>query len=76
MILGTGATTWMNEQSTEAAVRHALLAGFQGIDTANHYRNHAGVRRGIAAARAAGHSADVWLQTKMGALHDPAASAV
>ena len=65
MLLGTGATTWMDEAKTEAAVRKALLAGFSGIDTANHYRNHRGVARGIAAARAAGHRADVWLQTKI-----------
>ena len=65
LLLGTGATTWMNETSTEAAVRHGLLVGFLGIDTANHYRNHRGVARGIAAARAAGHSDKVWLQTKM-----------
>ena len=55
----------MNEQTTEAMVRSGLLAGFGGVDTANHYRNHRGVRRGIAAARAAGHSAPVWLQTKI-----------
>jgi diketogulonate reductase-like aldo/keto reductase len=46
-------------------VRNALLAGFRGIDTANHYRVHDGVRRGIADARAAGYNGDVWLQTKM-----------
>ena len=55
----------MNDVTTEAAVRRALLAGFDGIDTANHYRNHAGVRRGIAAARRMGHTRSVWLQTKI-----------
>ena len=66
MVLGTGATTWMDNDKTERMVTTALKAGFLGIDTANHYRNHEGVRRGIAAARAAGDVADdVWLQTKM-----------
>ena len=35
------------------------------MDTANHYRNHRGVARGIAAARAEGHDGPVWLQTKI-----------
>ena len=66
VVLGTGATTWMDNDKTEAMVTKALKVGFLGIDTANHYRNHLGVRRGIAAARAAGHvKGDVWLQTKM-----------
>ena len=66
MVLGTGATTWMDNDKTQAMVTSALLrAGFAGVDTANHYRNHEGVRKGIAAARAGGHTADVWLQTKM-----------
>ena len=55
----------MNEAATEAMVTQGLLNGFPGVDTANHYRNHAGVARGIAAARAAGHTGHVWLQTKM-----------
>ncbi len=50
LLLGTGAATWMDDQKTEAMVRSGLLAGFMGIDTANHYRVHGGVKRGIAAA--------------------------
>jgi hypothetical protein len=63
LLLGTGATTWMNETTTQAMVTHGLRAGFLGIDTANHYRNHRGVARGIAAARAAGDApSSVWLR--------------
>ena len=65
LLLGTGATTWMNDATTEVAVRAAVLAGFAGVDTANHYRNHRGVRFGIASARNAGHRSSVWLQTKI-----------
>lgn len=68
VLLGTGSQTWNDAEKTRALVELGLKAGFKGIDTANHYRNHDGVRRGIAAARAAGHVApgqDVWITTKM-----------
>ena len=65
VLLGTGGSTWMNEDRTATMVRQALLAGFRGVDTANHYRVHGGVRRGIAEAKAAGHTGPVWIQTKM-----------
>ncbi|KAL1524736.1 hypothetical protein AB1Y20_019619 [Prymnesium parvum] len=74
LLLGTGATTWMNSSAAAAQVHAALLAGFPGVDTANHYRNQRGVARGIAAARAAGWSGRLWLQTKVegcGASVDP-----
>jgi len=65
VLLGTGASTWMNETSTATMVKNALLAGFPGVDTANHYRNQRGVATGIAAARTAGFDGGLWLQTKV-----------
>ena len=55
----------MNEGRTGAMVYDALFAGFQGVDTANHYRNGRGVARAIADATANGFSGSVWLQTKI-----------
>ena len=46
-------------------VRDALLSGFLGVDTADHYRVHEGVKRGIAMARAQGYTRTPWIQTKM-----------
>ena len=46
-------------------MEQALLAGFPGVDTANHYRNHEGVRRGISSARRDGYKGDVWVQSKV-----------
>jgi len=46
-------------------VHNALLNGYQAIDTANHYYNHAGVKRGIDAARRDGFHGELWLQTKV-----------
>ena len=65
ILLGTGGSTWMNVETTERMVTTGLLAGFVGVDTANHYRVHGGVRRGIRVAREQGFEGDVWLQTKM-----------
>ena len=38
MLLGTGGSTWQDNDKTALMVRNALLAGFVAIDTANHYR--------------------------------------
>lgn len=65
MILGVGAATWQNNTATEKCVMDALIAGFPGIDTANHYRNQVGVAQGVAAARQQGVTGDIWLQTKV-----------
>ena len=65
VLFGTGTKTWMNNTSTEAAVLAGLLAGFTGIDTANHYRNQKGVASGIKKARAAGVHTEVFLATKV-----------
>ena len=55
----------MNPDRTANMVRDALLSGFSGIDTADHYRVHDGVKRGIEMARAQGYSGTPWVQTKM-----------
>jgi diketogulonate reductase-like aldo/keto reductase len=65
MLLGTGAATWNNNTSTELSVTAGLLAGFPGVDTANHYRNQVGVAAGVAAARRQGVAGKIWLQTKV-----------
>jgi diketogulonate reductase-like aldo/keto reductase len=39
ILLGTGASTWSNNTSTEQSVSDGLVAGFPGIDGANHYSN-------------------------------------
>jgi diketogulonate reductase-like aldo/keto reductase len=65
LIQGTGASTWMNDTSTEAEVYAGLMAGMVGVDTANHYRNQRGVAAAIARARADGLTARVWVQTKV-----------
>lgn len=68
LLLGAGGSTWQNEQKTEAMVDNALRVGFPGLDGANHYRNHAGVARGLARARQGGYGLDAtqfWLQTKI-----------
>lgn len=65
LLLGAGGSTWMNDQKTENMVHNALLAGFPGIDTANHYRNHWGIARGIQRSRQDGYQGQLWLQTKI-----------
>jgi len=66
VILGAGGSTWMDDDRTDVMVYRALKdGGFRGVDTANHYRNHAGVARGIASAYRDGYVGDVWLQSKI-----------
>jgi diketogulonate reductase-like aldo/keto reductase len=56
----------MNDDKTDLMVYLALKeGGFRAIDTANHYRNHAGVARGVKSAYRDGYEGDVWLQTKV-----------
>ena len=63
LLWGSGGETQENSTSTAPAVRDALRAGFQGIDTANHYHNQVGVAAGIAES---GVPRDqIWLQTKV-----------
>src|SRR5688572_14857005 len=47
--LGLG-TSPMNDEQTEAAVVSAIEAGYRLIDTAENYRNEAGVGRGVRAS--------------------------
>ncbi|KAL1511330.1 hypothetical protein AB1Y20_006135 [Prymnesium parvum] len=66
VILGAGGSTWMNVDKTDLMVYNALKhGGFRAVDTANHYRNHEGVARGIRSARRDGYEGEVWLQTKV-----------
>lgn len=66
VILGAGGSTWMDDDRTDVMVYQALKnGGFRGVDTANHYRNHAGVARGVASAYRDGYVGDVWLQSKI-----------
>ncbi len=65
-LLGTGSQTWLNDTSTAQAVSDAVVAGFPGIDAANHYGNQAGIREGLADAQARGANVTgVWIQTKV-----------
>merc|ERR1711871_1936868 len=65
VLFGTGAATWQNNTSTEAVVSEGLVAGFPGIDTANHYENQLGVSKGVSSARKKGVTGKIWLQTKV-----------
>lgn len=64
VLFGTGTDTWLNDSSTAEAVLNGLLAGFTGIDCANHYRNQRGVATGLRQARQQGIQAPVFLATK------------
>ena len=63
LLWGSGGPTQENSTSTAPAVRDALRAGFQGIDTANHYHNQLGVAQGIAMSGVPRD--EFWLQTKI-----------
>lgn len=65
ILLGTGASTWSNNTSTEQSVSDGLIAGFPGIDGANHYANQVGVAAGIADARKKGLTGDIWITSKV-----------
>jgi diketogulonate reductase-like aldo/keto reductase len=63
MLWGSGGATQENATATAPAVRDALLAGFPGIDCANHYHNQVGVAKGIELSGI--DRADLFLATKI-----------
>jgi 2,5-diketo-D-gluconate reductase B len=64
--LGLG-TAGLRGQVTQRMVSYALEIGYRHIDTAQAYRNEAGV--GEAIGRSAVPRADIWLTTKIGPAH-------
>ena len=60
---GSGGPTQENSTSTAPAVLDAIVAGFPGIDSANHYHNQDGVRKGIALSNVTRDN--IWIQTKI-----------
>jgi diketogulonate reductase-like aldo/keto reductase len=63
MLWGSGGPTQENATATAPAVRDALLAGFPGIDCANHYHNQVGVAEGVASSGL--DRASIFLSTKI-----------
>ena len=63
MLWGAGGATQENATATAPAVRDALLNGFRGIDSANHYHNQVGVAKGIEMSGIA--RADIFIATKI-----------